>query len=179
MLKKIINPFFWLNKAYCYIKKIHLNSCGTKFHVNYPTTIRGGKNIFIGNNFSSMGVLYLYANESGKLIIGDNCSINTNVQLGASDGQIIIGNNVLIAPNVVIRAANHGIKKGMLINQQPNSYGEIVIEDDVWIGSNVVITAGVTLAKGTVVAAGAVVTKSSEAYSIIAGVPAKKINERV
>jgi galactoside O-acetyltransferase len=125
-----------------------------------------------------MGTDYLYADD-GELVIGDNCSINTNVQIGASGGKIVIGSNVIIGPNVVIRAANHGLRRDGQMRFQPHTYGEIIIEDDVWIGSNAVITADVLLAKGVVVGAGAVVTKSTEPYTIVGGVPARKIGERV
>lgn len=122
--------------------------------------------------------VYMYADQ-GDLIIGDNCSLNANVFIGASGGNIAIGNNVLIGPNVVLRASNHGFQKNMLMRDQAHSYGAIVIEDDVWIGANVVVTADVTLSRGTVVAAGAVVTKSTEPDSIVGGVPARRIGERV
>jgi galactoside O-acetyltransferase len=68
----------------------------------------------------------------------------------------------MIAPNVVIRASNHALKRESLMRFQPHTYGEIIIEDDVWISSNAVITSGVILAKGKIVEAGAVVTKSTE-----------------
>jgi galactoside O-acetyltransferase len=126
-----------------------------------------------------MGHLYLYANDGGLLEIGDACSVNSNVQLGAASGRIKIGNEVMIGPNVVIRAANHGTQRALPMMRQPWESGEIIIEDDVWIGANAVITGKVTLARGTVVAAGAVVTHSTEAYSIVGGVPARKIGERV
>jgi galactoside O-acetyltransferase len=97
----------------------------------------------------------------------------------AAAGKIVIGNCVLIAPNVVLRAANHDIGRGPVpIRHRPSVSGEIIIEDDVWIGSNAVVTADVTLARGTVVGAGAVVTSSTEPYSIVGGVPARKIGER-
>jgi len=54
----------------------------------------------------------------------------------------------------------------------------VVIEDECWIGANVTILKGVTIGRGSVVAAGAVVTKSCEPYSIIGGVPAKLIKMR-
>lgn len=172
------NPFFWLGRIYSYFCRFRFKCCGVKFRAVYPLVVKGGSAIRIGNNFSAMGTDYLYAND-GELLIGDNCSINTNVQIGASGGKIIIGDNVMIAPNVVIRAANHGVRRDSLMRFQPHSYGEIVIEDDVWIGSNAVITSGVRLAKGTVVGAGAVVTKTTESYTIVCGVPARKISERV
>ena len=89
-----------------------------------------------------------------------------------------MGNHVMIAANVVLRAANHGVARGIPMKRQGSISGEIQIEDDVWIGSNAVITADVVLARGTVVGAGAVVTHSTEPYSIVAGVPARKIGER-
>lgn len=177
-LLHILNPFVLFAQIYSYLSRFRFQSCGTKFYCAYPLTVRGGKSICIGNNFSSMGTDYLYADE-GELVIGDNCSINTNVQIGASGGKIIIGDNVMIAPNVVIRATNHGIMRDNSMRFQPHKYGEIFIEDDVWIGSNAVITSGVCLAKGTVVGAGAVVTKATKPYTIVGGVPARKISERV
>jgi len=101
------------------------------------------------------------------------------VQIGASGGKITIGTHVIIGPNVVIRCANHLISRDSPIYHQAHAYGEVIIEDDVWIGSNAVIVSGVALATGTVVGAGAVVTKSTTPYSIVGGVPARKIGERV
>jgi galactoside O-acetyltransferase len=177
-IRLVINPFFWFGKLHSLLCKICFKSCGSSFNAVYPLTIKGGGNIVIGNKFSSMGQDYLYADE-GELIVGDSCSINTNVQVGASGGRVIIGDNVMIGPNVVIRASNHGFKRESSMRFQQHTFGEIIIEDDVWIGSNAVITSGVVLAKGTVVGAGAVVTKSTESYSIVGGVPARKIGERV
>lgn len=177
-LRSALSVSYWFAKGYSYYCRTKFKSCGEKFNVGYPLKVRGGEHIRIGKNFSSMGMDYLYANE-GELVIGDNCSINTNVQIGASGGKIIVGNNVMIAPNVVIRAANHGLARGMTMRYQPHTYGEITIEDDVWIGSNAFIAPDVTLAVGTVVGAGAVVTKSTEPYSIVGGVPARKIGERI
>lgn len=58
------------------------------------------------------------------------------------------------------------------------SKGKITVEDDVWIGTNVLILSGVKISKGTVIAAGSVVTKSTESYSVVGGVPAKLIKRR-
>jgi galactoside O-acetyltransferase len=62
---------------------------------------------------------------------------------------------------------------------QKHSGGQIVIEDDVWIGSNAVILRNVRLGHGCVVAAGAVVTKDVDPFSVVGGVPARKISERI
>lgn len=175
----VTNIVFWLELIYSTFVKLRLRRCGVQLRLRWAAVILGHENIVIGDNFNSVGILYLYANDGGYLEVGNNCSINTNAQLGASAGKIIIGDNVMIAPNVVIRAANHGMRRDVPMRYQPHTYGEIIIEDDVWIGANAVITSGVTLAKGTVVGAGAVVTKSTEQYSIVGGVPARKIGERI
>jgi len=177
-IKLAINPFFWVSRIYSFFFKIRFKSCGKSFYSGFPIVVKGFNNISIGNNFSAMGIDYLYADE-GRLQIGNNCSINTNVQIGASGGLVVIGDNVMIGPNVVIRASNHGTKRSSSMRFQSHTYGEIFIEDDVWIGSNAVITSGVTLAIGTVVGAGAVVTKSTAPFSLVGGVPARKISERV
>lgn len=159
------------------ILSLRVSKTGRRFMPTYPLKIIGGENICIGDNFRSMGYNYLYAND-GAITIGDNMSMNTNVQVGGSSGRIAIGNNVLIGPNVVLRAADHGIAIEAPIRFQPHVGGEIVVEDDVWIGANAVILKNVTLGKGCVVAAGAVVTKDVEPYAVVGGVPARKISSR-
>ncbi len=176
--KYSINPFYWFSVIYSFFFKIRFKTCGNSFYAGYPLIVKGFSNISVGDKFSAMGMDYLYADQ-GKLIIGNNCSINTNVQIGAAGGLIVIGDNVMIGPNVVIRASNHGTERSNSMRFQSHVYGEIFIEDDVWIGSNAVVTSGVTLAIGSVVGAGAVVTKSTMPYSIVGGVPARKISERV
>jgi acetyltransferase-like isoleucine patch superfamily enzyme len=173
------NPSFLAGLIYSSIIRHRFRQCGPGLRLKVSTVITGHKNISIGKDFVSMGALYLYADDDGYLQIGDNCGLNTNIQLGAAKGRLVIGNDVMIASNVVIRAANHGMSRRSSMQSQESIPGEIIIEDDVWIGSNAVITSNVKLAKGTVVGAGAVVTKSTEPFSIVAGVPARKIGERL
>jgi galactoside O-acetyltransferase len=168
---------FTVNRIYSKIIQNLLSHCGERFSVAYPISILGAANIRIGSNFRSMKYTSLYA-DGGTIIIGNNLSLNSNVFIGASGGKIVIGDDVLIGPNVVLRAADHGLRRELSINQQPSNGGIITIEDDVWIGSNAVILRNVRLSKGSVIAAGAVVTKDTEPYSIVGGVPAKKISIR-
>ncbi len=178
LVRAALSPSTLLGLAYSACNRWRFRRCGRGLRLRVTTTIRGHRNMEIGNNFVSMGQLYLYATDGGSLHIGDDCAVNTNVQLGASPGKIVVGNGVMIGPNVVVRAADHGVQRTLPMRHQGHIYGEILIEDDVWIGSNAVVTANVTLARGTIVAAGAVVTRSTEPYSIVAGVPARKIGER-
>jgi len=91
-------------------------------------------------------------------------------------GPVSVGNDVILAQNIVVSGLNHGYEDvSMPIRMQKVSTKDIVIEDEVWIGANSVIVAGVTIGKHAVVAGGSVVTKSVAAYTIVAGNPAKAI----
>jgi len=94
-------------------------------------------------------------------------------------GQIVLGNHLIIGPNVVFRASDHIIENtDKPISQQESAGGEIIIEDDVWSASNVVVVNGVRVGKGSVVAAGAVVTRDVQPYTVVGGVPAKFLKNR-
>lgn len=153
--------------------------CEGRFFIDSGVTIDGFENITLGDNVSFMKNSYIYAHDNGDLIIGNNFVMNTNSQLGASNGKIIIGNDCAIAPNCVLRASNHNFENpDVLFRLQGHTYGEIIIEDDVWIASNSVITANTKIGKSSIIGAGSVVTKDVEAYSIVGGVPAKLIKKR-
>ena len=112
------------------------------------------------------------------LTMGDNSNIGPYNYIGCS-GKITIGNNVMLAPRVSIYAENHVFDHPeILIRDQGVEKKEVIIEDDCWIAANSIILAGVTIGKGSVVAAGSVVTENVPAYSVVAGVPAKFIKSR-
>lgn len=117
----------------------------------------------------------------GKVVMGNNCSVQTGTLIiGDEMYGVKIGDDVRIAPYVVIISSNHIFDRTDVTIASQGSRGEaIVIEDDVWIGSRVNITAGVTVGKGSVIGAGAVVTKDVPPYSVVAGVPAKVIKSRI
>lgn len=117
--------------------------------------------------------------RDGYVSIGSGCSVNRNcVLLGY--GGITIGDNVRIAANTSIVAFNHlYMDADTPIIKQGNISSGIVIEDDVWIGSGVRILDGVVLSKGCVIGAGSVVTKSVPPNTVVVGVPARAIKQRV
>jgi galactoside O-acetyltransferase len=141
--------------------------------------VSGTENIKLGNNIKFFGRDYLDAGD-GSITIGDRTNINTGVTLDASfQGKIVIGNDVQIGPNVVIIASSHNYgRTDIPINQQGHTGGSITIEDDVWIGANCVITAGVIIGQGAIIGAGAVVTHNIDAFTIAGGIPAKPLSVR-
>lgn len=107
--------------------------------------------------------------------IGKGTYVNSNLTL-VDDYEINIGEGVLISPNVTISTTNHPMH--YMARQHGEMYcKKVVIEDHVWIGSNVVICAGVTVGKGSVIGAGSVVTRDIPPMSFAAGVPCKVIRE--
>ncbi|WP_199289134.1 DapH/DapD/GlmU-related protein [Cyanobium sp. FACHB-13342] len=111
-----------------------------------------------------------------KLVFGENIQIGDRVHIAVAE-KIIIGDHCLIASNVFISDHDHGSTDldSMLI---PPSARELItapiqIGHSCWLGQNVCILKGVTLGEHCIVAAGAVVTRSFPAFSIIGGVPAK------
>lgn len=130
-------------------------------------------------------VISPYAIVQGNVTLGSGCSIQPYTVLVGygteSDrlGEIRIGNHVRIAPHVMIVAANHRFDDcGRPISAQGVERKSVIVEDDVWIAGRASIMAGVTVGRGSVVAAGAVVTHDVPPYSVVAGVPARVIKTR-
>jgi acetyltransferase-like isoleucine patch superfamily enzyme len=114
-----------------------------------------------------------------RISIGNNTFINHHCSIWAAPGgPITIGSDVMLGPGVCVIASNHGIYAGELVRLQEGHDDEIVIGNDVWIGANASILAGVQIGDGCIVGAGAVVTKSLPANAVCGGVPAKVIRFR-
>ena len=113
----------------------------------------------------------------GQIKLGNNVRINAGSTI-VSYSNVTIADDCMIGEYVSIRDADHGLDPGQLIRLQPHNTKPIVIERDVWIGRGSVILKGVTLGKGSVVAANSVVTHDVEPLTIVGGVPAKVIKQR-
>lgn len=115
-----------------------------------------------------------------RIRIGADCHIGERCYLWAGDasGEILIGNRVSLAPQVFITASDYRFVAGQPFREQPRRERHVQIGDDVWLGTGVVVTAGVEIGTGCIVGAGAVVTHDLPANSIAVGVPARVISKR-
>lgn len=155
-----------------------------------PFTQHIGKNTIIRAN-ARLDVIPFNAFSIGdNSMIEDFTVVNNNIGLvhigdftliGMSNtviGPVIIGNHVMFAQNIVLSGLNHSYEDISIPSRyQPCTTATIIVEDEVWIGANVVVTAGVTIGKHAVVAGGSVVTKNVPPYSVVAGNPARLIKQ--
>lgn len=118
--------------------------------------------------------------EAGEgLRLGNNSNIGAYSYIGCS-GFIEIGNNVMMGPRVNLMAENHNFSETYIPMKVQGVTREFIkIEDDCWLGVGSTVLAGITVGKGSIVAAGAVVSKDVPPYSIVGGVPAKIIKSRI
>lgn len=133
------------------------------------------------------------------IVLGDDCSVRYSTVLAAGHGSIRfgsrcwvgpfcyldgngglqVGDDVMIGPHACIYTANHRFDdRDRPIASQGLCFAPVIVGDDVWIGSQATILAGVEIGRGAVIAAGAVVTRNVEAYTVAAGVPARPIGKR-
>ncbi|WP_114751635.1 acyltransferase [Pleomorphovibrio marinus] len=176
------------------------------FLIGSGVTIRQAQYIHVGRNFiaqdhceinglSQRGLIFgdkvtvgsyaiirptnLYGGEAGMgLKVGNNSSIGPYAYIGCS-GYIEIGDNVMMSPRVSIYSENHVFSDSEIpMIEQGVNRSFVKIENDCWIASHSVILAGVTIGRGSIIAAGSIVTKDVPPYSIVGGNPAKLIKSR-
>ena len=115
--------------------------------------------------------------------VGDGSSIPKGSTFYCTEASLTIGRKVIFGPRPTIITGDHRIDVlGKFImdstEKLPDNDAPVTVEDDVWAGANITILKGVTIGRGSVIAAGAVVTRSCPPYSIIGGVPAKVLKFR-
>jgi acetyltransferase-like isoleucine patch superfamily enzyme len=130
--------------------------------------LKGENKIFRDTHFQGTGIITF----GHRSFCGLFCIFGCNERIN-------IGDNVLIADAVTIRDTSHVFKdSNALIISQGFETAPVEIEDDVWIGHGATILKGVRIGRGAVVAAGSVVNRNVEPFTVVGGIPAKKIGCR-
>lgn len=137
-----------------------------------------GDGVTIGRQASIRPASYYGTDVGEGLSVGAGSAIGAFCWFGAS-GFVDIGRDVLFGPRVVIVPENHVHHDlGRTIKEQGVVRGGVVVEDDCWIGTNVTLLSGVRIGRGSIVAAGAVVTRDVPPGAIAGGVPARVLRMR-
>lgn len=127
--------------------------------------------------------------------IGNDCTFTKNISIGndvyigaecrfqSVHGEIKIGDHVMFGPGVHIHGGNHKFDRvGYFMKENHDKKqgedGFVIIEDDVWIGANAIILKGLKIGRGSIIGAGAIVSKDVPPYSIFTGVPNSKLRQR-
>lgn len=157
----LLFPYIW-DKFWSFFYKRSMKSCG--------------KNVYIRPTCSDFKGLW-------NLSVGDDTSIPKGSVFYCTEAPLTIGKKVIFGPHPTIITGDHRIDvigKYIIDSHEklPQNDAPVTLEDDVWTGANITILKGVTIGRGSVVAAGAVVNKSCPPYSIIGGVPAKVLKFR-
>ncbi len=180
---------FWRSKAKPYFHKTSIYYARIRFLYRSINFIKYGKDCSLGKKVIlncpnlELGThvtlrSYVQISGKGRLNIGDNTSIN-EYSIISCQKSITIGSNVMLAPYVYILDVDHKFKSiNIPITQQGYTTGDVNIGDNVWIGTNTIITKGVTIGEGSIIGSNSVVTKNIAPFSIVAGSPAKLIRMR-
>ncbi len=154
---------FVQDKFWAYFIKRSMGHCGRNVMIKPTTSVfKGLENFYIDDDVRIARYAVIYSTRA----------------------KVFIGSKTGIAPYLKIITGNHRINNvGYFMfdgdkNKNPDDDKDVIIEGDSWFGINVTILSGVTIGRGSVIAAGAVVTKSCPPYSIIGGIPAKVLKFR-
>ena len=180
----------------CYLARLNKQGYFSPSMVLYHDNFHFGHHVFIGdrvNIFQAKGggpveiddYAHIYddtciqTGSGGSLKIGRNSHIHPRCQISAYKSRILIGQEVQIAPTCAFYPYSHGVAPGKLIQSQPlESKGDIVIEDDAWLGFGVIVLDGVRIGKGAVVGAGSIVSNDIQDGGIAVGAPARVVKMR-
>ena len=157
-----VNPFF------------HKKGKGSLIRRRVRMDVMPFNNFILGRD-STIEDFSTINNGVGDIIIGDR------VRIGMSNtliGPVTIGSDVIFAQNIVASGLNHGYEEiDIPITDQKVTTDTIMVEDQAWIGANAVLTAGITVGRHSIVAAGCVVVKDVPPYSIVGGNPGRILKQ--
>ena len=151
---------------------------GVELRRNVEIRVHGSSETHLGNKVRiDRGVRILSANKS-KITIEEGARIGLYSVLNGGDS-ISIGKKSLVSGFVYLQTSMHGYAdKNSPVQDQGYDHAPVALEEDVWLGTHVVILPGVVMGKGSVVGSNAVVNRSVEPHTVVGGIPAKKLKIR-
>jgi len=172
---------------------------GTNMVIRHPNKIFLGNNVMIDDNVlldakggENSGItlkndVFIGRNsilscKGGEIILEDRANVGFNCEIFSSNRVVIGCDNLIAAYTYIVGGGNYKLERTDIpINQQPDFDGKggVQTEDDVWLAAHVVLLDGTKVGKGSVIAAGAIVSGEIPPYSIAAGVPAKVLRNRI
>lgn len=161
-----------------YASRIRIgNGCRVARQAVVRANTQDPKSVSIGDNVSIQENTLINANR-GHVTIGDNSWLGPNSVIYGNGG-VDIGKDVMVASHCVINTVSHNFSHtDAPMNEQGTNTDPVVIENDVWLGTGAVILQGVRIGQGSIIGAGAVVTRSIPPFSIALGVPARITGNR-
>ena len=198
LLRLARSPSLLLQRAWL---RLRLGRFGNDILVESGARLQYPERIWLGNGvrIASQATLRANTEHATGIRIDDGTVVHESALIGANNGQVTIGkhswigpfcliygngdvsigDNVLIAAHTSINTVSHHYERcDIPINDQGIYCDPVNIEDDVWIGMNAVILQGVTIGRGAIVGAGAVVTRDVPPWSVVMGVPARVVSRR-
>jgi len=191
-------PTIWATVARGIVYRSVLGSIGSSCLIEEDVRLQVPKRIFLGSRVFVGQYSYLdgqtsilrlgddvhlsrfctlRAGERG-IAVHEGAGINTRSYIDGNGG-VEIGRNALLSPGVQVLSGNHVFDDPQTpIRLQGTAYGKVTIGEDCWLGTNVVVLPGVTIGRGAVIGAGAVVTKDVPELALALGIPAKVVGHR-
>ena len=146
-------------------KNVHFGSL-PRVSANTEISVDKGAELEIGNRFNMRGSARIRVRENGKLVIGNNVSLNINNMIACHDS-IEIGDDVQFSPNVQIYDHDHDFRAEGGVKAGKYKTSPVKIGNNVWIGANVVILRGTVIGDECVIAAGTILKGMYPEKSII------------
>jgi acetyltransferase-like isoleucine patch superfamily enzyme len=149
---------------------LHLGKC---VDIRSPHRLKLGKNVILETGVVLHCGGFDWSGGGGGIALGDDCFVGPNCVLFGAGG-ISLGAKSMLSPGVVIASHGHRYDRPeMPMRDLPSEFKPVVLEENVWVGSNATILFGVTIGAGSVIGAGAVVTKDVPPRSVALGTPAR------
>jgi len=158
-----------------------------KLYILWRKVWRRARMLLLRRAFSRCGRHFIFDPNGHynfeNIEVGNDVSIGDGAILLCSDSRIILGNKVMFGPKVTVIGGDHNTSQvGRFMydvhEKRPEDDQDVVFEEDVWVGSGAIILNGVRVGRGSIIAAGAVVNKAVPPYTIVGGVPARRISRR-